>query len=323
MTSSLGARLVVSGIALTALLAHSASPARACSPPPPPAWPFAARSVLLPDPATAIPTNAAVFLTYEGVADRVDARLLELIELRPSGGVPVDVVIRSVHEASVEPFYRTDSFEIRPVTTLMARTTYEVLDYLTPETCQFPSSCVAETPSVVATFTTGDGPDLAPPRLTGSAQVKHDPKPAPCEDDGMCCSEHEGVGFSATWPVATDLSPGPLRYHLYREGSTQVTATIHEARLHAYVVCDGKTTGGGVGPMYYLQGKYSVRAVDLSGNESAEVASFAIGQCGGDDGGCTVGTGRARLPSGLTLLVGLLSCLVLRLRPWAKRRKVA
>jgi hypothetical protein len=177
----------------------------------------------------------------------------------------------------------------------------------------------------LGTFTTDDGPDLEKPLFGGTAKVTDTVDV--CDSDA-CCGPYDGVRSFAEWPAATDNSAGPLLYRLHRE-DTGETTTIYVPLFARFVLCSGDMLGGGVGPVYARKGgRYSVRAVDLSGHESVDAISFVMAECGGDgdsvkaDTGCAVGRGRSPWPAALVLLLGCLSYLAVRRRVVAKRMRV-
>lgn len=251
-------RVIAFSVAVASLLLTVRSGvAHACSPPGDGIY---GRTVQPPDGATGVPINAEIRLRYEGRLE-IDPQ----IRVRPVGELPIEVEVEAVD-------YRL--FIARPTGGLEANTTYEVLDRV-----QVPCDreCMSPGFQVVASFTTGDAADVTPPTFAGLASVNS----RYIEFDGTC-GEYSTVIFDLSWEQATDDHPTEwLRYNVYDDRGRGVS-------LYAGTSVSGQALCGGSADFWPIEapfsgptGEYWVRAVDLAGNEDANMRKMATGSCSG------------------------------------------
>lgn len=240
--------------------------ARACSPP---HQGILAREPWPSDGATSVPTNARIVVRYIGdmtLVSSPDAVLGGDLELAPADG----------------PALRThrEVFEIDPMETVVVlradlapSTSYVVRDRRAQIPCGEPASaCRLTEPTVFATFTTGAGPDTAPPAFAGLSRISR-PEKRECLSPGGCCQLTRSLNYHLEWQPATDeVATGSLRYNVYdaRDLTKPIRRYVEGTTHHDGKLCsiEGATLPEPVDD-------YVVRAVDWAGNEDKNTEALS------------------------------------------------
>jgi hypothetical protein len=232
-------------------------PADACSP-----LTFSRMSTLPADGATGVPTNTQVAIEYAG--SNAEAALTQLV-VRPMGGQGIAAPASVVAESGAGRVLVL----AKPASALTPNTKYEVLDKFPNLPCA--SSPCAGAAHVVATFTTGDGPDTKAPTFAGLTSV---PRKAQSCDNTACCGPYTAVELDLMWDPATGET-GEVRYNVYSDNKL-VLARVTSAK--AFIQCSGTgaqaTTPGAILFGTGSIGQVYVRAVDLAGNEDDNFIEF-------------------------------------------------
>jgi hypothetical protein len=245
----------------TSLVAVIGAPkiARACSYAEPGLGPF--RSPLPADGSTNQPRNARIWVgyplfTYPG--GPVPPPLGQDLALRAKGGAPVSTTFRLVNGDALGFTYVV----MTPAQSLLANTTYELVDKRTLPCEVARGSCALGTPAAFSSFTTGDFLDSKPPTFAGVASVEAQPFQT-CAGSA-CCGPFVIRTYDMRWTAARDEgSASWVRYNVYRRvdgANVHVTVTDH-AQFGAWVSCEGRGNGA------VSEGEYLVRAEDWAGNE--------------------------------------------------------
>jgi hypothetical protein len=235
----IGARAVVVLTASAVLVAIVPRVARACSLPS-----GTDRVAVVPlDGAVDVPTNAEIRVYYN------------FGEYAATGDLerPVDPIVRVVGGASigVTSMWRLNPgwievIVLTPTDPLMPGTAYEILDTVH-------GSMLTSEHRVVATFTTGDGPDVTPPVFAGALPAG--PSDLDVCDDTACCGPYVISRSALRWDAATDdhswlaYEVEPFSRLIYGNGAEWVCSGSH--------MFGGRALGAG---------PHRVRAIDLAGN---------------------------------------------------------
>lgn len=254
---------VVRVLVIAAVLVAARPRAEACSDP----HAITSRMVLPPNGSSGVPTNARILVEYRVLGDWffLDGFSSANVELRGPGETTVPT---SVIETWAGPFVIT---LLTPAEPLDPDTVYEVHDStLVPCGDAQPNASCGGTPVLVATFTTGDGPDTQPPTSSWSVSSSYGQE-----------EEVEGAGCSCDWcgnwvrhdltlvAVADDQPTALVRY-FYGDalvGPLPVLSAGHDCGDEPYH------------PGYDIESAsdtVTLRAVDLAGNVEA-VAHVLIG----------------------------------------------
>jgi hypothetical protein len=148
-------------------------------------------------------------------------------------------------------------------------------------------------PAAISAFTTGDGPDLTSPVLSGGITTAAEPQSCSASP---CCGPFDGFSVTLQWTEATDN--GPVLYELSREGVTVLyplypgDGNPGVGEVQGAFLCSGSkttsmvmSTGNPSAEAFQGQpGRYQVVAVDQAGNRSAPIGAKVNVDCGG---GCS------------------------------------
>jgi uncharacterized membrane protein YgcG len=257
-------------------------------------------------PGGAVPTNARFTVTYDYSLVTVPFRLA----LLDAAGAAVDLDVVE-GPGWIPGVHSTMTYYLTPRAPLAPTASYSLVDTLrvqrdcagTPPTML----CEGE-PLPIAAFTTGSGPDTAPPTTTGASVETTYAAPAP-----EWCSPIASITHSVTVAGLADEQPAStLRFNVYDVSGRRFR------RLVPWVIYshDCPAAADAVDEVV-------VRAVDIAGNEAEprtvrgrSCASFE-GDGGGDDdggeddgggdgGGCSAGGGGLLTGGGgLVLLVAV------------------
>ena len=223
--------------------------------------------------ATGIPTNARIVAAFRGVPGVVpgDGDAMMDVIVRPVGGSAI-ATTRSHLANRYYPYL--GRVLVQPDAPLAPATQYEVLSRIEKEPCTA-TGCLLATHAVVATFTTGAGPDLTPPTFAGLKSVTTNYKSC---GGSSCCGPYEAGLVSFDWDVATDQGSGVwVSYNLYQLGVPDPVMPLSYERIGQFF-CGGSSGDAG-GYFSVLPGTYRVRAVDLSGNEDTNDVTFDVTTC--------------------------------------------
>lgn len=228
---------------------------------------LAGRSVFPASGARGVPTNARVLVTYRGGHDPwTPFRPEEEVVLRAVGqpALPVDIETRQF-PLSIWEFNQVVIIKARAP--LKPATTYEVLDRRPRIPCVL-AECAAGDLAAIATFTTGAGPDVEPPRFGGLAALEVGTIDD-CRNEG-CCGPYRSRSVMLRWTAAEDaVSGSEVLYNVYGPGGGEPLVGLYA----------GTTIGGNIacgwrgGPLGFMSadGAFSVRAVDWAGNEDSNI----------------------------------------------------
>lgn len=209
------------------------------------------------DGAEGIPVNTEIRIQYTGASAPEVRTGLEGLAVRPvGGGDPIELTVET------RPSDEGVVVVARPTAPLAVGAAYEILDRLADEWC-VSDPCLSE-PAVVATFTTSDVEDLVAPAFGGLVEVSASADEC---DSSACCGPYSVVSHGFGWEPANDDGPADqIRYNVYGPGGSLVAALVSSAR--GYETCAGAPTGDDeIGHFQVGPGEWSVRAVDLAGNE--------------------------------------------------------
>ena len=219
-------RLTLALLTLTTVL--RAPVAQACFFPPP----TRVRSVLPPDKATRVPTNARPRVRYttgsqsEMKCGAKPAPPVLRAVASDDGGAPSDggaseVAGNWVLVTDDDPRAST-AWEFRAAAPLQPRTTYELLDVYSEDCdCLKLPPCPAGPMTVFARFTTGDGPDNIKPMYAGLLEGVCRRVQCAASDPSGCCgpTDHLTLGLMPALD-AVDNSPFEVGVHYYlRKGA--------------------------------------------------------------------------------------------------------
>jgi len=274
------------------------------------------RQVFPSDGATGVPTNARVVLVYRGTTSVV----VDHPRLTTAGGGAVAIGLsQPTNLTAGAP--QDPPYVLAPTSPLQPNTQYTVLsDYAQVPCVRSPywqpgmgaPSCIpvvdagagdgggspSSPPSfVIATFTTGAGPDNVQPLLSGDLSYSISSRQS-C-DSSACCGPYDGFLVSVNWSDATDSS-GSVLYELSRDGAAilfpiqNTSGQITTGRLQGAFFCSGSTSSVSA-MMGYTQfvgrnGTYQIVAVDVAGNRSAPLSVAVSVDCGSADAGVDSGT---------------------------------
>ncbi|MGM0577889.1 MAG: hypothetical protein ACQEXJ_19340 [Myxococcota bacterium] len=255
----MGPRSLAIAAMLALIAVHDVPAALACSPP----APCVSRGAVEPgDGSIGLPTNFEIRLSYHVMDIAVEDGVFDL-GLRVEGGDPVDVEVES--RTTYEYFGSGRHFVVRATEPLEPQTTYELTDHLPEDSCFTGPVAATEEPQVVATFTTGDGPDAEPPQFEGVQSVEA--TVFECFG-GMCCAG-DALLLQLEWSEALDASALPLRYRVYDADTMTPLHTTSLGATGATAAACGSP--GAHGNSFRVEGQgehtFLVRAVDLAGNE--------------------------------------------------------
>jgi hypothetical protein len=214
------------------------------------------------DGATGVPTNVQARVTHAGSTGHDD--LAGDLAIRPAGGAPVAATITVLRNAGGPQRV----FIVRPGAPLAPHTTHELLGRVRPNCAH---DCAADPPVVLATFTTGAGPDTTAPTFTGIERIDVTAIP----DFHRClCGPGEGAILDVRHGEASDDS-AVAGYHVYFDDQL-----VSAAGTRGHAFCDTYPTLGLPDVTFFKRGagrgRYSVRAVDLAGNEDQNLASVSL-----------------------------------------------
>ena len=243
------------------------------------------------DGQTGVPTNARIVVAYSASSTVTDH-----LALRSSDGAPVAVTASQ------------SGFVLTPVASLEPNTQYQVLSELAVLPCeQDPRylsavslpACTSQGDAgvvdgggaidggaqsfVIATFSTGAGPDLTPPVLTGNVSVTTSNQSC---IGGGCCVDFTGVAFTLAWTAATD-DTGVAHYEISNQTGSGGDWTF-STLVMGLAFCTGYGPGLGFQSFVGTAGTYQVVAVDLAGNRSAPVNAVVDIDCSVRDAGADV-----------------------------------
>lgn len=250
-------------------------PAHACS-----VHLIADRPAVMPaDGTKAVPTNTQIRLHYFPVFSPETQEVLRAPVVRPVGGVPIAIDTEVIVEIGSPIFdprlwspWQETWIVVRPTQPLAPNTTYEILDRFESSCERHP--CIRESYAVVATFTTGGGPDEHPPDLgdlTEVATTRHPPTGGPA-----CGSAFPYLSAKLQWPPADDNSgTEQVRYNVYQDDELIrgfLAETTYEEPMG---VCPAS-------PKQQQIVRYRIEALDLAGNESTIERVLTV-QCPDED----------------------------------------
>jgi uncharacterized protein (TIGR03382 family) len=265
-------------------------PAEACTG----AWPSVGRGLVVPeDGSQGVPTNARIYVSY----------WVSMTQIAPD--VELHGPVGDVIAATVSRTGARDRLVlvITPDAPLVPRTTYTIHDNVVSPCDPQVDSCEGPlTP--IASFTTGDGPDVRAPAVTGvSVQTRYeDPGPdSSCDWDGPSVTHVIAVD-----EVTDDRPVGWVRF-LYYDGHDNLRAGPLP------LVTLGRDCGDT--PPYYQpydllleEAVFSIRAVDLAGNVEPVAHRLAGEPCAAfvPRGGCTASGGGATVAPPIVTALALL-----------------
>jgi hypothetical protein len=243
------------------------------------------RTVMPDDGATGVPINTRVVVLYE----------------RAFGMLPLTVVLRAPDGAEVTATAERvalDFLEVQvvtPTTPLAADTRYQVIDRLALDTTCYFEECVGE-PQVIATFTTGTASDTTAPTVaTASVTTEH------IVYEETSCGGGASVRHRTALDGVSDDSAGVL-YHYYDAAGARVAGPLPLVTVGH----DCEEAASDSFDLPLVTDTYTVRAVDLAGNEEPTGHRLTGRPCSDfaddDSGGCSAGPGAAGL---LAALAGL------------------
>jgi hypothetical protein len=266
------------GAVATVATVATARPADACSPPEPGVY---SRDVLPAPGTTAVPTNVRIAVQY----DRTQTDVPATLTLVTDDGAPVAADAESISERGAVTIF------LRPRQALTARTRYRVLDQVRiGDDCPAAGrdACTGAAVAISA-FTTGAGADTAAP--TGGVGTVATRYSEPF--DGSCSSLASVVHEAEVARVSDEQPASSLRYNVYDlAGRRVLTATDRIELGHSCPADDGGIDA------------FTVRVVDVAGNEGPAIDLAGRTCASFEDGGCSVGGGAGLLAAlgGLGLL---------------------
>jgi hypothetical protein len=240
---------------IAVLLASAPRIAGACEPLPPG---IGYRTVTPADGATLVPINTEVwidYLSYDGSLPLADIELR-----RGSRLIPVTVrMLTSFHRA----------FVVQPSSPLDPDTTYEVWTRIPTVPCVDSTDCVSTDWSRLSSFTTGARRDDTAPRFRGVLGGVTRPVGGPSD-----CGDYEFIQITLQWLGAIDESP--VRYVIHA-GSPDGPVLTELAAGQGYRVCWSTPEAEVLVDGFVSDSPtYSVRAIDLAGNEDDNVATVTL-----------------------------------------------
>jgi uncharacterized protein (TIGR03382 family) len=259
---SFASRLLVAATTGLGLLAATASPALPCSAPA--GW---ATAVPFPaDGATEVPTNArlaAIYVWSVFYSVESEPGFAEHLALRDASGA--EVAVERKRSSRGEDTIET----LVPVAPLAPDATYQLVDHLgEASTCMgSEAGCLDDEPTVIATFTTGSGPDVTAPTFAGLATLSSRFAPASVDDP---CGAHSYVDHALHWNAATDDGPAEwIRYNVYNADGAALATSVELNDAGSFQACTGIIPTVLIHLYATLTGgpRFQVRAVDLAGNE--------------------------------------------------------
>lgn len=269
------------------------------------ATPATASGVVPADGATGVPVNSRVFVTYSGAP--YAPAVMEAITLQPQGGGPVAATISSIDSGNPWIHQRV----LTPTSDLAPNTAYEVRGRVRQTGC---TDCVAATPELLATFTTGANRDETPPTFAGATGVVVTGTYEVC-DGTSCCGPYAGTRMQLQYTLPTDADFAGLR--LYRDDAASGPYAIVGPRGMA--LCQGQVISGFNGDFFVPEGTYYLRAVDLAGNEDRNSAPVTL-DCevtSPSDNASPASSGCAAVPAS-----GQIGILLIALAVLGRRRRI-
>ncbi len=215
-----------------------------------------------------VPTNAQFVVQYLGdpIQDPAINALGEDLGLRQLGGE------RAETEYTVLASERWVRVVLRPKRPLAPRTTYELTDRRTVPCYVDRSDCGQATESVVASFTTGDGPDEAAPVFAGVSGVSVR-RAVACSDSSCCYGPYAAHEVELSWLPAQDES-GSVMYLLYKADDISLPlASTTLPSLIVDVLCSGHIDANA---LVVPEGEYVMRAADSAGNEDQNAVAARV-----------------------------------------------
>lgn len=251
------------------------------------------------DAATNVPLNAQLFLTYSGNASAEQKVAARDVVLKAQGGAEVALTAQELAGANRLVL----QVVLKPGAELSPNTLYEVRSRVSASGC---IDCSAESPELIATFTTGTTRDETAPTFAGLTGVDLQDEES-CGDSG-CCGPYEGRWTSLQFTEPTD--PNLVGLRIYRDSTSNAPLTIRGRR--GFIVCGGNVTSTSLyGDFVLSPGSYFVRAIDLAGNEDGNTVSMQLACEEPVKAGCAAVPGL--VPGGLLLVaLGLRAALVRR-----------
>jgi hypothetical protein len=242
------------------------------------------RFVVPADGTTNVPINPLIAVVYwvrpEEQSLVISTTALRDVRLRPAGSTGESVPLTITTEMAGTTVVAVPKIPLEP------NTQYELLQSVSPCTRESPvAACFAGEPTVAATFRTGTSPDLAAPSFPGVSGIDFGAFQR-CNGAGGCCGDHySGFPFYLRFDRATDAESAVAGYNVYEHGTRTRFLEPYGPTpgpafaLSAFHYCDGSSSFWGLGSS---RGPYTVRAVDLAGNEdtNSSTVTLDVGRCG-------------------------------------------
>lgn len=279
MTRMIGSIVLLVCTAAAFTLSIPAKPAQACN-----ILLKARRSAVIPrDGMQDVPTNAQIRIKYFPIFTNDLLEVLRNPIIRPKGGESIEATIEVVLEsgAPVSDLQHWSPWEetwiiVQPREELAPNTTYEILDRF--ESSCHHRQCIRENHAVVASFTTGDGPDEHPPTMTEITEITTAQHPA---TSGIACgSDFPYLSARLQWmPADDDGGQEQVQYHVYQDDSLMrafIGSPVYEEPLG---VCPTSIPGQ---PVQQQLVHFRLAAVDLAGNQSTIEHDIVV-QCPEED----------------------------------------
>lgn len=281
MTRMIGSIAFIASVAAVVTLSIPARPAHACN-----IILKARRSAVVPhDGMQDVPTNTQIRIKYFPIFTNDLLEILRNPIVRPAGGEAIEATIEVVLEsgAPVSDLQHWSPWEetwiiVQPREELAPNTTYEILDRF--ESSCHHRRCISENHAVVASFTTGAGPDQQAPHLTRITEITTAQHPA---TSGIACgSDFPYLSARLQWtPADDDRGPDQVQYHVYQDDALMrafIGTPVYEEPLG---VCPVNIPGQ---PLQQQLVHFRLAAVDLAGNQSMIEQDIVV-QCPDDGDG--------------------------------------
>lgn len=272
-----------------------------------------------------VPRNARFTVRYQHLLPNEALAETATLVVRDGSGVRLDLQIEQ-ESGSTRLVVAT------PTEPLKANTEYEIL--LLPISCEleYQEGCFGSEPETVATIKTGTAFDDVPPVFLEGMAEQGGVYGSSCFDPNCTCDfDYKVVYKGFAWPGAVDgVDSGPVRvrYKLYIDGVlASGNNLVDQPSGTTGILCTGLAGEAGFNPSIERStGTYSVRAVDLAGNEIQHPESITLqpydcssnGETTGDGGtngggetsggcGCTAGRSATSTAAGYGLVLFFLA----------------